>query len=574
MRSDRHRYAVCFAGLLSALFVFQGLVSLAHAADVKALLNQVNKELRQVQRDMFGGKTEKAVASLEKIREKLLQARQADPNNPQVKSYEGKYEKLVKDLERRTGKDLGGGSLTAAGSSTQPGLAPKPEPKPVEQKAAAPAPAQGEADDAGPPAKKEAPKVSKAAGSDAKLPYNARRPVENAGRDLQRVESSIERLGNPDWNQDQLVENMKKSLESARKNLESGRAEAAKKGVTSHPEFDAIEAGIREAEQKIAEAGEGVAQAKQAAAASSGEVTADVEALKAEYDRVLPVLEKATGSVIYYNDLETAAALAEQIEGFERNDLAGVRERMAAFASKYGSTEAEIDEKADAMGYVNNYYRASYPYTELAKGIENVARTRTVMADDLVRRAEEMKTRTGKGIHDFARLDQHARIKAWGLTAARFDPDNPRVKAFNDGVDAWVEADAKALYAKIDKAAFPKQAADAPKDAGKLAREAKAFLQKEEDKLAAEKGKEVSKVLAVVVTGPWRVFKKNILGEPIQYNLPVATAVQTESEKKKDLARVYLSTMLTHEMKGVKKAPPYLGATVGDSYYIRPSAVK
>lgn len=55
MRSDRHRYAVCFAGLLSALFVFQGLVSLAHAADVKALLNQVNKELRQVQRDMFGG---------------------------------------------------------------------------------------------------------------------------------------------------------------------------------------------------------------------------------------------------------------------------------------------------------------------------------------------------------------------------------------------------------------------------------------------------------------------------------------------------------------------------------------
>jgi hypothetical protein len=78
----------------------------------------------------------------------------------------------------------------------------------------------------------------------------------------------------------------------------------------------------------------------------------------------------------------------------------------------------------------------------------------------------------------------------------------------------------------------------------------------------------------VVVTGPWRVFKKNILGEPIQYNLPIATAVQTESEKNQNLARVYLSTMLTHEMKGVEKAPPYLGATVGDSYYIRPSAVK
>ncbi|MFO8163104.1 MAG: hypothetical protein R6T98_01060 [Desulfatiglandales bacterium] len=107
-----------------------------------------------------------------------------------------------------------------------------------------------------------------------------------------------------------------------------------------------------------------------------------------------------------------------------------------------------------------------------------------------------------------------------------------------------------------------------------LAQKAKAFLQKEEEKLAAEKGKELSKVLKVVVTGPWRVFKKNILGEPIQYTLPIATVVQNETEKKEDLTRVYLSTMLTQEMKGVKKAPPYLGATVGDSYYIRPSAVK
>jgi hypothetical protein len=158
--------------------------------------------------------------------------------------------------------------------------------------------------------------------------------------------------------------------------------------------------------------------------------------------------------------------------------------------------------------------------------------------------------------------------------AARFDPQNTRVKAFNDGIDAWVAEDVKALNAKIDKAVFPKQAADAPADAKKLAQEAVAFLQQEEERRASEKGIEVSRVLAVVVTGPWRVFKKNILGEPIQYNLPIATAVQTESEKNQNLARVYLSTMLTHEMKGVEKAPPYLGATVGDSYYIRPSAVK
>jgi len=555
MRADRIRWAVFSAGIVFTVILFQGLAMPVHAVDVKDLLKEVNKELRQAQQDMFSGKTDKAVASLENIKAKIVQAGQADPNNPQVQTVERKYAKLVKDLERRTGKNLGGGSLTAAGSSTGTELPTKPEAKPMEQTKA---PAQ----------------VSKSGGTDAELPYNARRPVESAKRDLQRIEGSVEKIGNQDWNQDQLVENMKKSLESARKNLEVGKAEAAKKGVTSHPVFDDIEAGIQAAEQKVTGVETSVAEAKKTAAAGAEEVTADVDALKATYDRALPVFEKATGNPMYYNKLDEVEGLVKQIEQFEANELAGIRDQLGAFGDKYGTTEEEIDKKADAMGYVNNYYRASFAYIELAKGIENVSKTRTVMADDLIRRAEEMKTRTAKGIHDFARLDQHDRIRAWGQMAARFDPENPRVKDFNDGIDAWVKADADALYAKIDKAAFPKQAGDAPKDAEELTDEAKAFLQKEEEKLAAEKGKEVSKVLKVVVTGPWRVFKTNILGEPIQYNLPIATAVQTASEKEKNLARVYLSTLLTHEMKGVNKAPPYLGATVGDSYYIRPSALK
>ncbi|MDZ7696112.1 MAG: hypothetical protein U5R49_04010 [Deltaproteobacteria bacterium] len=572
MKATYFRRVICFATVLMALCVFQGLIAAVDAADIKNMLKQVNKELRQANRDMFSGKSEKAIAALEPIRETLIQAKQIDPNNPMIKGYENKYRKLVKDLERRTGKDLGGGTLTAAASSTKTQLAPKPAAKPLpEKEAASPAPARGETGSQPAPVKE---KVGKTAEGTAKLPYNARRPIEMAERDLQRVDRSAQKLSNPKWDRDQLLKNMSKSLESARKNLESGKAEAAKKGVTAYPRFDELEAGISDAEKKIAEATKQVAQSEAKAAVNAGEATGDVEALKATYDQAQPVFEKATGSVIYYNDLGSAKILIEQIEAFEKNDLANIRQQMKAFGEKYGTTRDEIDQKADEMGYVNTYYRASFPYTELRKGIENIEKTRTVMADDLVRRAEEMKRLTAKGIHDFARLKQHARIKAWGEMAARFDPDNPRVKAFNDEIDAWVAADARALNAKIDKATFPRQAQDAPRDAEKLAKEAKLFLQKEEERLAGEKGKEVSRVLRVVVTGPWRVFKKNLLGEPIQYNLPIATAVQTESEKKQNLARVYLSTMLTQEMKGVKKAPPYLGATVGDSYYIRPSAVK
>jgi hypothetical protein len=225
------------------------------------------------------------------------------------------------------------------------------------------------------------------------------------------------------------------------------------------------------------------------------------------------------------------------------------------------------------MGYSDPYYRASFAYTEMTKGIENVKKTRTVMADDLIRRATDMKEQTSKGIHDFARVKQHKRIKEWGALAAKFDTENPRVKAFNGVLDAWIADDLKVLNAKIDKAKFPKQASDAPGNAKKLASVIKKFLQKEEDARMAE-GKEAGRVLAVVITGPWRIFKKNILGEPIQYNLPIATAKQVENEKSLNLTRVYLGTMLTEEMKGVKKAPPFIGATVGNSYYIRPSAVK
>jgi len=578
MKSNAIRHATWWVMFLVTLFFLKGFVPSVHAADVKVMLKQLNKELRQANKDMFGGKAEKAIASLENIKKHLLEVKEADPNSPQVKSYENKYKKLVKDLERRTGQDLGGGTLTAAQASTKADLPPTPKVKPVTEKKADSSATAQNADSE--PVKGAAPESVKATegtsqkSAAAKLPYNARRPMEIANRDLQMVESSIKKLSNPKMNADQLIKNMNKYLENAQKNLQIGREEAAKKGVNSHPDFDALEAGIREAKQKIAQAEEGVAESKEKAAASAEEVNTDVEVLKVSYDRAQPVFEKATGSTIYYNDLAPAKTLLEQIEQFEKTDLPEIKRKLAAFGEKYGTTKDEIDQKADAMGYVNNYYRASFFYLQLAQGIENVQKTRTVMADDLIRRAGEMKTRTSKGIHDFARLKQHARIIAWGETAARFDPDNPRVKEFNDGVKAWVAADTKALNAKIDKAGFPKTSEDAPKDAATLAEEAKVFLQKEEDKLAAEKGKEVSQVLAVVVTGPWRVFKKNILGEPVQYNLPIATAVQTKTEKEQNLARVYLSTMLTHEMKGVKKAPPYLGATVGDSYYIRPAALK
>jgi hypothetical protein len=77
-------------------------------SDVPGMLKQVNSELRAVQKDMFNGRTEKAIVGLENLNDTLVKVKEADPDNPKLKQAEKKFQKLVKDLERRTGKDLGG----------------------------------------------------------------------------------------------------------------------------------------------------------------------------------------------------------------------------------------------------------------------------------------------------------------------------------------------------------------------------------------------------------------------------------------------------------------------------------
>ena len=562
------------------LFIFVTVIALSliflmgqttEAVDAKVLLKQVSQELRQAERDMFAGKIDKAIFALEPIRKRLVELKAADPNNPGFKSIENKYKKLVKDLERRTGKDLGGGTLTAAETSIQTSLPPKPEVKPMPEKRSS-TPATGKAqtttEETAPPAQ------ATTAAAHAKLHYSVKAPFSRTNVEIGKADGYIEKLNDPKstFNKEQLVGMLETSLALARTNLDEAKVLAAKKGVTSHPDFDKAEAGLSAAEQKATEAKQRYKEAKTAAAASSKEIDAHVKALLVEYKRVEPLFAKATGYVTHYNDLEPVKELLSQIENFEKNDLDKINDAMKAFAQKYGSTRGQIDQKADSMGY-SGQGRASFPYTALSEGIENVKKTRTVMADDLIRRASDMRDQTSKGISDFARPEQYKRIKAWGELAAQLDPDNSRVKEFNSGLDSWVKEDMKALNAKIDKVTWPGHADNAPDDADKLSKIAVKFLQKEENK-RAERNIEVGKVLVVVVTGPWRVFKKNLLGDPIQYNLPILCAVEYESDKDLNVVRVYDSTLLTEEYKGVKMAPPFLGATVGNSYYIRPSALK
>ncbi len=564
----------CWICIIAALISICFIASVT-AGDSDALLKQVDKDLRQAERDMFGGKTEKAIASLENINISIQKIKADDPENPKLKTAENKYNKLVKDLERRTGKSLGGGTLTAATASTATEMAPKPEAKEATASSTQASAGSAAAAATGSAAISQTAekKSSTSSAAAAKLPYDARKPMSEAERNLSSLERDINKLADPGYggNKDQLVSNMEKKIAQTNKSLEEAKAFAAAKGVTSHPDFDAVEAQILVAEKEIAAAKSGHEANKAAAAASSNEVEADVAELKATYDKVEPVFSKAPGNVIYYNDLKAVEDVIVQIENFEKNDLKTVETKMQAFASKYGNTKSDIDKKADAMGYVNNYYRASYAYTELATGIENVAKTRDVMAEDLVRRTDSELSSISKGA-ELHMIERYAKVRSWLAMAVRYQADNPKVKELQSTIDARIDAGMKEFNTRVDGRSWPGNASNAPSNADDLAQVSLDWF-----KNSPDWGKRSSKVrhpLAVTVTGPWSVQKRNLLGNPIMYGLPIKLAVLVDEDKALDVARVYELTMRTVEQAGAKMEPPFDHITVGNSYFIRPDKVK
>jgi len=571
MYTLNQKYWIRFIGVLISICFIASVT----ASDSDALLKQVDKDLRQAERDMFGGKTEKAIASLENINISLQKIRKDDPDNPKLKTAENKYKKLVKDLERRTGKDLGGGTLTAATASTATEMAPKPEVK--EATASSTQTSAGSAATAatGSAATSQATaeKTASSSKTAAKLPYDARKPMSETERNLSSLERDINKLADPDYggNKDQLLSNMEKKLAQVKESLTEAKNFAAAKGVTSHPDFDAVESQIVVAEKEIGSAKSGHETNKAAAAASANEVEADVLELKAIYDQVDPVFSKAPGNVIYYNDLKTVEDVIVQIENFEKNDLASVQSKMKTFASKYGTTKAEIDKKADAMGFVDVYYRASYPYTELAVGIENVAKTRDVMAADLARRTQSELSTISKGA-ELHMIERYAKVRNWLAMAIRYKADNPKVVELQNTIDSQIETGMNEFNARVDGRNWPANASNAPSNADELADVSLDWF-----KDSPDWGKRSSKVrhpLAVTVTGPWSVQKRNLLGNPIMYGLPIKLAVLVDEDKELNVARVYELTMRTVEKADAKMEPPFDHITVGNSYFIRPDKVK
>ncbi len=527
---------------IGAWVLILAMAATSAPADPDTWARTANTEFRAAQSLFHNGKRQESMAKLSEVHRLVGQIRAANPEDPRLGGLQNQINRLKADLERRLGGsiDLDQGVLIQA--------------------AAAPI---------------AAPATAAPATSPARLPHYADLAMSSATRALGSVKGPYSRF---DYYREQgdydailkSLDSIDETLAEVPESIEEARRLAAERGITEYPGFDEAYAQLEQEKERSAQTRQQTLRQASAAADASDSVTGDIETFAAACDRWQAMLLKDIyGHAQSFTELEEARAFLERIEAFEKEELPAARQTLTQFAATYGSDRDAIDRKVEALGYTGNR-RPGARYEEVVTGIDNLQKTRAATAGDLLRRAQEDLDDLPRA-HDFFRAERRARARAFAEMAARYDGESGEIRQFLADLPARLDADIKAMNARIDARTWPGSIA------GKRAEQEAGldYFKKDSDWGARPGDKEPRHPVAVAITGDWTVQKSDLLGRPILYGVAAIVAVEVPREKaQQNVLRVYHVTLRTAEGADVKQAPPFREITVGDSYYIRPNAVK
>ena len=524
----------------------------AGAADINSLIKQANKDIRTSERQMFSGKNDEAIAGIQSVRTIIESIKQEDPNNRNIKNLENKVKKIVKSIERKTGRNLGGGSGTVQASSKQT-LPDKPAVKPISRPLSA---------------NKSAVKAA----SSEKLSHKVRQLIKEARTNVASAEDKVKMLSQPRFAKMTLKQKTKmvdRTASRARQKLEEAKVLAAAEGVVDHPDFNDIAQRLTAIDALVSSDTAKADKQEQQKVATGAAIKGDFESLQAARENAENMLGKYSGGkAIYYNKLEEAEAMFAVIEKFENNSKQALLQQQKDFGSKHGTTAEAIDGKAKAVGYWPTYHAPSGPYLGITELVQQTDLSKVAMAEDLAKRSTQMIASTH--IHDFFVRENYEDARKWLALAVRFSPDNTLVENEQKTIDSRIADGLKVFYDRIDARAWPPEsAAGGSPQYQSVAKDY--FVQ---SNAWAKREKNPYNVLDLKVSGPWSVQKKDLFGSPVMYGLPVIAAVQLEKDKKDNLARVFHMTLRTPESANPTTAPPFTSDTVGDSYFVRKTAIK
>ena len=336
-------------------------------------------------------------------------------------------------------------------------------------------------------------------------------------------------------------------------------------------QFDQVKDKVKEQvdQEEEAEASTPSTAEEDSTAPTEEQAIEDANAFMAVYDEHKDAFRQLQGFDYSYmsgwpEEGETWWAVIQDVEG--RYDE--IQTAMRTMAERYGEDGDAINSTYRDLGLGSSYAYGwstspGSAFRTLREGMEKVAQFRQYVAEDAAADAERDMRLIDEGFYvTDMRVETAKKMKEQLTLAHKFDPHNEDVNAMLARIDDYIDDVREDVAAEIDAAEWPGHAAGAP------SQHAQAALQyfRDHEEWGQKEGVEV---LAVAVRGGWLPAEHNILGEVIQWRLPVLVAATKPQWKEMDAARVYDLSVLAQKNNPAPKQPPFAGYWVGDSYLIR-----
>ena len=284
---------------------------------------------------------------------------------------------------------------------------------------------------------------------------------------------------------------------------------------------------------------------------------------------------KLTGSAPYL-EFEEHEAFLNNIIDVEENVIPDANRKLDDWAEVYGTT-AEEQSAAFEMIYAEGLpIQASAldpswgtgvfadHYAFIKDKFAAVGATRLVCADELLTSANTSISNLDAVLPEYRAPTYEKALKELSL-ALKYDPENSKAEELISKIEKDSESVLEERDEKIDAGVWPGQFDNfaGPGNVYDLSEAALEWFKND----TGRQGWADSNPVLVAVKGDWISAKKNLLGETIQWGLPIYLAAHQEDGT--DIVRVFSLTIITREESGIEKEPPFIGAWVGNNFDMR-----
>ena len=276
------------------------------------------------------------------------------------------------------------------------------------------------------------------------------------------------------------------------------------------------------------------------------------------------------GVIVY--EKKNADQVLALIDDLAKNDVPRIKQALKAFGDKYGTEVNIIDRKLFALTPLDNRYgmydeqnrrpdgSAGQCYTDLVRILSYLGDAPKIEAKRLMKLTVDNILVDMDFFTDTTRDARYADAEADLQLALRFSPEDEDIKTLLAKTKQARKQSGAEIEKALDTAKFPESIKDfaGPGHPRELVAATLTYF---------NKAYPAEKALAASICGNWISAKHDLVGQTIQWGLPVYVASAQKGST--DVVRVFRMTVLGAQGSGAPKAPPFTDHWTGDSFRMR-----